>query len=274
MWRLFLETTLAFGSVRSIGASSFLQAKSAARGDNACECRNWKQTYEGGVTKCGMANEFYTASGKSWLAADEVTEYWDKVGKAFCTDFFEKIDDNFCANVNMGEDRGSWCFVDAACSKLNGGARLTKKLAWKQCSPSEDRMLRSYSPEELQRLAKAHDYDMGFLHKMSYPMSKRKWHSVSSLWNATYDSLAEVPESLQQFNISLPNLKFFLKGHWGKPDQHVFEPLRTEMQRVIDGDKYMSFDTERHHAPPHVIVKGRKVYLVMPDLVCLSGCDQ
>lgn len=258
----------------NLGVAILRRAGSEVRDqDDACACRNWKQTYGSRAVRCGLTNEFYVGTGKSWLAVDEVHTAWDRIGPEFCTKFFETIDDDFCVNVNMGEDKGSWCFVDAACERLNGGARVNKQLSWKTCEREKDKMLRTYSPEALAQLAKQNDWDMGLLHKMSYPLQKPRWRAVSNFWNATVDSMGSVPPGLQQFNISLPNLKVFLKSHWGSPGKALDDDLRTEMQLLQESDEYASFDTERSHKPPHVIVKGEQVYLVLPDLVCLSGCE-
>jgi len=98
------------------GVSGVLVRSPASGGeDGPCACRSWKRTYAEAGVQCGQANEFFFATGRSTLEKYLLKEHTGRLGPEFCTHFYEKIDDNYCINVNMGADRGQWCYVDAAC---------------------------------------------------------------------------------------------------------------------------------------------------------------
>lgn len=246
---------------------SFLRTRAPS---GSCACKKWKATYASGVT-CGSNAELFLASGKTALHGPELAEYKKALGDEFCTRFYETLDDDYCVNVNMGTDEGGWCYVDSACSSLNGGAPALEGVSWKKCVKGQDKMLRDYSPEALAELATTAHLDLGLLHKMSYPLYKgHLWKDVSGFWNVPVTALTSVPQEAQQYFPSPKVLQDFMAPRWG--DGSITPELRQEMQAIKDSGKPYSFDTDLDNHPPHVIVEGDKVYLVIGGLVCVSGC--
>jgi len=266
---LTLLTVLATMSTMAgaISPLSFLRSKAAS---GSCTCKKWKETYANGV-ECGSNAEFFLASGKTQLQGSSLKGLKSALGDEFCTRFYETLDDNYCVNVNMGTDEGEWCYVDSACSSLNGGLPTLNGVSWKKCQHEDDKMLRDYSPEELAELATTSNLDLGLLHKMSYPLYKgHLWKDVSGFWNVPVSAISSVPQELQQYFPSPKELQDFMAPRWG--DGSITPELRQEMQAIKDSGKPYSFDMDLDNHPPHVIVEGDKVYLVLGGLMCVSGC--
>lgn len=243
---------------------SFLHTEASR---DSCTCKNWKETYANGVD-CGSNLEFFLATGKTSLSNPLLSQVKAGMGDEFCTRFYETLDDNYCVNVNMGDDQGEWCFVDSSCSNLRGGAPTLGGVSWKKCEHGQDKMLRDYSPEQLAELAATAKLDLGLLHKMSYPLYKgHLWKEVSGFWNVPVTAISTVPQGVP---LSPKLLQAFMAPRWG--DGSITPELRQEMQAIKDSGKPYSFDTALDNHPPHVIVEGEKVYLVLGSLVCVSGC--
>eukprot|EP00747_Dinoflagellata_sp_TGD_P147252 gnl/TRDRNA2_/TRDRNA2_176792_c0_seq2.p1 gnl/TRDRNA2_/TRDRNA2_176792_c0~~gnl/TRDRNA2_/TRDRNA2_176792_c0_seq2.p1 ORF type:complete len:934 (-),score=220.99 gnl/TRDRNA2_/TRDRNA2_176792_c0_seq2:221-3022(-) len=216
----------------------------------ACVCRNWKEVYananEGAI--CGKANELFFDHGSHHPSPRQMKEAKDKHKEVYCSQFFERLDSNMCLNVNVGEDKGQWCYVDKACTELNGGMSTSGSPSWKMCDEEMDMRSRERTPEELADLAIASDVDLGLLHKMSYPLMTGKglyWEDVQSLW-------AEHPyQQNQGFNLrTITDALFKTRAH--------------QMKTIIDNGVTVSFDTRNDHHTPHRIVVGRNVYAVSP----------
>jgi len=255
------------GAIPGQAHISFLRTKASS---GSCTCKKWKETYANGV-ECGSNAEFFLASGKTKLPRQELREAKVYLGDEFCTRFYETLDDNYCVNINMGADEGEWCYVDSACSSLNGGERTVEGVSWKKCQHEQDKMLRDYSPEELAELATKANLDLGLLHKMSYPLYKgHLWKDVSGFWNVPVTAVSSVPQSFQQYFPSPKELQDWLESRWG--DGSITPELRQEMQLIKDSGKPYSFDMDLDNHPPHVIVEGDKVFLVFEELICVSGC--
>jgi len=136
-------------------------------------------------------------------------------------------------------------------------------------------MLRQYAPEALAELARAQRLDLGLLNKMSYPLVDYKWKYVSSFWGATLDELTSLPQDLLP-GVSLADVKETLRPRWGKRSRSIDAKMSAELQRIADSGVPVTFDTAKDHHPPHVIVQGRTVYVVLPSskavLLCVYGC--
>lgn len=225
--------------------------------------------------------EFYFATGQTHLEGDELSKTFAGLGDEFCTNFYETLDTDYCVNVNMGVDKGQWCYVDSSCAALNGGAAVASDLSWKKCQAGQDKMFRDFEPEALMSFALAADLNFALLHKMSYPLYRGGlWKDVAAFWNVPLTALDTVPEDilgsgygkltgpsqLQDFVVST--------GRWG--GSSISEQHRSEMQAIKDSRKPFSFDMDSDQHPPHIIVEGEKVYLVFwgdhGSLKCISGC--
>mmetsp|Transcript_112686 Transcript_112686/g.349759 ORF Transcript_112686/g.349759 Transcript_112686/m.349759 type:complete len:258 (+) Transcript_112686:60-833(+) len=236
-------------------SSSFLHA-GRAQGD-ACACLKWKEVYATGGVKCGMTNEYRIATHKSSLAGVELFVAGLALGGEFCSRFYQTLDDNVCVNLNMGRDEGQWCYVSQECTDLRGGAPVPHmEVAWKACG-EQDRRLRDKTPEQLASFAAAGNFDLGLLHKMSYPLYQaRLWGDLEGLWSQE------------------------------KSAQDLPADIRQELEEIKSSGKPYSFDTAKDNHPPHRIVVGGKVYAVSSgpnpsinpgswqQLSCVIGCDK
>eukprot|EP00747_Dinoflagellata_sp_TGD_P169761 gnl/TRDRNA2_/TRDRNA2_199604_c0_seq1.p1 gnl/TRDRNA2_/TRDRNA2_199604_c0~~gnl/TRDRNA2_/TRDRNA2_199604_c0_seq1.p1 ORF type:complete len:286 (-),score=52.52 gnl/TRDRNA2_/TRDRNA2_199604_c0_seq1:139-996(-) len=257
---------------------SFLQ-KAA---NSSCQCKKWKPTYQSDAVTCGKNVEFYFVNQKTEQDDATLESLRPYVGDEFCTRFYEAIDDDFCVNINMGLDQGQWCFVDSACTNLNGGGRVrnNEKVSWKKCARDKDKMLREYSPEELATLAETAHLDLGLLHKMSYPLLKgHLWKDVAAFWNLPVDVLDHMPEGLETFfpgPDGLTALHQWIAPRWGTGEGHIdiSEELREEMQQIVDSGIPHSFDMDPDQHPPHMIVHGKQVFVVLGKLICVAGCGK
>jgi len=258
------------------GAAKALSSRGAAQAD-PCACKNWVYVYGRTDVRCGQTNEFFFATGRSHLDAHEIGHYGRDLGGEFCENFYETINDNYCINMHMGEGFPQWCYVDAACPDLGGGSPVSEKLSWKVCAPQKDRLLRTFSPTGLYKLAGVQELDIGLLNKMSYPLSKYMWQDVATFWGSSVDDLAELPPSFA--NVTLDEVKKTLRQRWGRPTRRQSVKVQRELQQIVDSGEAYTFDTSEDHHPPHVIVQGRTVYAVVRHepasvLVCVTGCKK
>lgn len=257
-----------------LGGAAGLRLQEVPDSGSSCPCKSWRQVYNESGVRCGQANEFFFATGRHNLSADEVSLISKLYGKEFCTEFFEKRDDMACTNVNMGEDRGQWCYVDANCSDLSGGAAVNGQVSWKLCNQSGDATLRWYDPESLHFFADDQGVNMGLLSKMSYPVSRHRWEDVSSFWQPNLEGLAD-PGELLAPDLTLEAARDLLRPKWGKKNRVLDEATMAELKRIEVSNVPTTFDTSPDHHPPHVIVQNRAVYVVMPlknIVLCVSGC--
>jgi len=232
----------------------------ASVNQEACVCKNWKQTYGNG-TSCGAGQEFFFKTGKSKPDAAKLDEAKQALGLQICAGFYEKLDHNRCVNLNVGSDQGQWCYVDAACGNLNFGGRLPNSaLAWKGCTAGQDPSLRDLSPEDIGEAARGADIELGLFHKMAYPLSKawqnKRFPEVQAFWG-----VGDAPAD------SLPA--------W----------VQKDMKKIADTQRPYSFDNALDEHTPHTIVVGMKVYTVEDSptkdeshpgtwetLRCIKGC--
>lgn len=109
--------------------------------ERSCECQNWKDLYASGRAQCGEAHELAFPTRMSGLSVQQVLPF---VQLDFCTNFFEKLDNNVCVPIDAGLEISarwfgkSWCFVSPECSDLNGGGRAPSGLNWKACSNTQE----------------------------------------------------------------------------------------------------------------------------------------
>jgi len=224
---------------------------------DVCKCKNWKETYGSGEAMCGAGQEFYFSTGNlERKDPKRIKAAWDHWG-FLCAQFFQRLDNNRCVNINVGKDTGTWCYVDPQCPTTQLDAR--RGIAWKSCWPGKDPMLRDLSPEELNATARELDVELGVLHKFSYPLSKayknKRFPEVAAYWG-----IGSTPESLPVW-------------------------LRMDMQKIANTGRPYSFDNSLDERTPHTIVVGMKVYQVedSPDkdearpgtwetLKCIQGC--
>eukprot|EP00420_Gonyaulax_spinifera_P024563 CAMPEP_0197912282 /NCGR_PEP_ID=MMETSP1439-20131203/74468_1 /TAXON_ID=66791 /ORGANISM="Gonyaulax spinifera, Strain CCMP409" /LENGTH=260 /DNA_ID=CAMNT_0043534059 /DNA_START=70 /DNA_END=852 /DNA_ORIENTATION=- len=245
----------ATGDARSsfLGTPLIKTAKTVPQVD-LCKCDTWRSVYQERNVTCGSTNEFYSVRQSSGLNGEELNLFRNNWGSQFCAGFYKRLQDNTCANINLGKDEGQWCYVSSGCKDLNGGSVTPgARESWKKCG-EKDAKLRNYTPEELAALAKTADLDLGMLHKMAYPLHEgHLWNEVASFWEG------------------------------GEP---IPEKLEKEMQAIADSGKPYSFDTRSSKRSPHRIVVGKKVYAVEPTitlgqsspgtqntLACIKGCD-
>mmetsp|Transcript_24189 Transcript_24189/g.76068 ORF Transcript_24189/g.76068 Transcript_24189/m.76068 type:complete len:258 (+) Transcript_24189:73-846(+) len=236
-------------------SSSFLHAGRAQ--SDACSCLKWKEAYATGGVKCGSTNEYRFATHKSSLTGNDLFMAGMYLGAEFCTRFYQALDDNVCVNLNMGRDEGQWCYVSQECTDLRGGELVSNsQVAWKTCD-GQDRRLRDKTPEQLASFAAAGNFDLGLLHKMSYPLYQaRLWGDLEGLWSQE------------------------------KSAQDLPADIRQELEEIKSSGKPYSFDTAKDNHPPHRIVVGGKVYAVSSgpnpsinpgswqQLSCVIGCDK
>lgn len=225
----------------------------------SCVCKNWMQTYQSGAVTCGQGPEFYFKTGST-----KGSTYQGPINAlniSICKQFYEVLNFNKCVNLNMGKDKGQWCYVDAACQDLRHGEPVQgTNLSWKKCEQGPDDRLRDFPVRALETIAIEHDVDLGLLHKMSYPLSKAGegllFPEVESFWGLGKNSSESLPKSLSK-----------------------------EMQYIAESNWPYSFDNSDSETVPHTIVVGMKVYRVEESpnrnethpgtwakLTCINGC--
>lgn len=230
--------------------------------EDACMCMNWKEAYKSQLVSCGRALEFYLVTRKGIPGSKAA----GMIGEEFCGKFFQRIDDNFCVNVEFGHSTtewfaGQWCYVSAECESPRAANHLVSGtgVRWKLCNAS-DQLLRAKSPEELDEIRGSKDLDLGLLAKFSYPVwQDGKW----------------------------PELERFLLGE--KAAELRASEGRKDLDSVVASGKPMLFDSESGHPPFHVVA-GSKVYRInfkadgkknyakgrmgdVNEMNCIQGCQ-
>mmetsp|Transcript_73935 Transcript_73935/g.208725 ORF Transcript_73935/g.208725 Transcript_73935/m.208725 type:complete len:245 (-) Transcript_73935:148-882(-) len=202
------------------------------RGADPCECQSWYDVYEKNGM-CGRSNEYFFASGIHQPAPEHVVGLAG-LWSAYCSDFFMRIDDNVCVNINIGTEYGQWCYVDAACEDLNGAqgkGRITanKALRWKQCTSGRDRMLRDYSIKDLVGFTQRHGIPLHLADHLAWPTFYHgQWKQVGEFFT--------------------PGSKFAERMEW---------ELREELEAIVAYGKPVVFHQTSTLKPPHMIVEGK-----------------
>lgn len=180
--RLAIAAAVLFG--RAEGLSRGLRSKT--RGDDDCECLNWRNVYMRQAVQCGQGFEYQFSweTDIPWWAHEFAHR------KDACLEFFEKIDDNICMNTHQDhhplarkprEIDGQWCYVPKDCPQglpTNG----TSQVAYKMCG-SEDTWSRNMTPDTLLQWSNENNLDLAFTLKMTYPvMNAVAWDFAQNRW--------------------------------------------------------------------------------------------
>lgn len=227
-----------------------------APASDPCACVNWKQAYRSGGARCGDGHELYagTSSGQARWKASMV------LGLAYCMNFYEVLDDDFCVNVDQGNEPDAWygrqwCYTSGECasaSRANGTGSLRVKL----CTEGKDELLRDRTPGTLFAMAEE-GLDVALLLRMAYPVEKR------ARWPLVRDAL---------LNPSAVNLA-------------ADGPRRAEYRRLAElqaSGRPVVLDSNTSF-PPFGLVRGATAYLVQlakSDIErpfaaeCVAGCGQ
>lgn len=239
-----------------IALTSFVRVDSISvtKPKDLCLCRNFAREYFYGKAGCGLGKEFFPTYDNSPKNYRSDTAFMQN---AICTTFFAKLKNNSCVNLNIGEDQGTWCYVDVRCDKLNGGGRNPGYLSWKKCETgrTNDERFRDYSPRTLAWVAKEYDIWLAALIRYSYPGSRGDQND---------------PVSLDDFNTSIPEkVKSKVKELAGNEDTPVW------------------FDTQKDSKVPIVLVHGEKVWKLdaaptqlaaapgtWTELTCMRNCQK
>eukprot|EP00408_Alexandrium_pacificum_P011218 CAMPEP_0171232696 /NCGR_PEP_ID=MMETSP0790-20130122/40539_1 /TAXON_ID=2925 /ORGANISM="Alexandrium catenella, Strain OF101" /LENGTH=216 /DNA_ID=CAMNT_0011698935 /DNA_START=75 /DNA_END=722 /DNA_ORIENTATION=+ len=205
-----------FVSLALLSGSATALRRKAEEDVDPCACRNWKKAYAEGAVRCGQTNEYFHNTHVHSLTPSQLEEANQFFGLQFCTAFFEAMNDNACVNMDMEKApgvSGQWCYVDAACADLTGGAKVNDKVSWKNCTEGEDKMLKDLSPPELVKFAEANGLELGLTNKMAYPVAPYRWRYISAFWDADLDYIISAPDN---FGMELAELKEWLRPRWGK----------------------------------------------------------
>jgi len=241
-------------AVAALAALASTEALLASRGQDACACLNWQQVYRSKQAECGKALELYQISKQGLQAENKYEE--------FCNKFYLHVNTSMCLNVDFTHkptdwDVAQWCYVSPQCQELRGGHKVPdSQLNWKICS-EKDKLTRTMSPLQLDRIRGRQSLDLGLLAKFSYP-----------IWQADRWPVLE-----KQFMGPGP-----LSG------------LRQDLQQVVDSGEPMLFNSMDGHPPFHVVVgqqiyridfkpEGKKNYQLgrmgeVNGIKCVKGCEQ
>eukprot|EP00416_Gambierdiscus_australes_P033368 CAMPEP_0171108222 /NCGR_PEP_ID=MMETSP0766_2-20121228/68436_1 /TAXON_ID=439317 /ORGANISM="Gambierdiscus australes, Strain CAWD 149" /LENGTH=246 /DNA_ID=CAMNT_0011569683 /DNA_START=48 /DNA_END=785 /DNA_ORIENTATION=- len=231
--------------VRLQAALTLLLASASALQINqdACACVNWREAYRTGGATCGDGHELFLAtSGGLPKAIARVL-----LGQEFCENFYKRIDDNFCVNLEHGHAPdawygGQWCYVSSECAAA-GPANGTHSLHVKLCHEGQDKLLRDSSPQELRRWSQEHDFDVGLLVKMAYPVDKEaKWPVVKEAFGSDTEAVLAV-----------------------LAERTSTAPAAAKLRAVLAAGKPVVLDSNDGH-PPFAVVTGSEAYLVELDL--------
>jgi hypothetical protein len=191
---------------------------------------NFMDVYKKGMP-CGHANEYYSVFGgipKQSQVAQITTE--DKI--TVCQDYFMKLNTSKCANTNIGEFKGSWCFVKDTCNDirvpkrddgLKGGSvfylhnKKSSGIAWKNCEDHVDKQLKEVRPTKMNQFAVNHSLNPYTHMSFSYQKySKFPWSTVDKfITRLTKSNHKDKGEDL-------PGLKEFLMQFKDRDDAAVF----------------------------------------------------
>lgn len=191
----------------------------------SCSCMDWHEAYNDHGVKCGLGHEFTKFGGA------KVMPFFPKeVQREFCDLLYERLPGNMCFKVGyQTQSTASWCYVDSECK----GARPVPNstAAIKVCKQGVDTLSSSKTIEELAKLAKESDIDMGLVLMLSFPQYRgAAWGDVEG---------------------------FFMEN--GKPTKQGVSEL--DLQEVVYSQSPVFFDSGNGH-PPHMLVNGTKVYRV------------
>eukprot|EP00747_Dinoflagellata_sp_TGD_P023828 gnl/TRDRNA2_/TRDRNA2_130106_c1_seq1.p1 gnl/TRDRNA2_/TRDRNA2_130106_c1~~gnl/TRDRNA2_/TRDRNA2_130106_c1_seq1.p1 ORF type:complete len:355 (+),score=61.91 gnl/TRDRNA2_/TRDRNA2_130106_c1_seq1:36-1067(+) len=142
----------------------------------ACECIPWQQAYLHHGVQCGQGLELVerpdlskplAANDRAFkeLVSENTTQDANSLYSTRCSGFFHRINASTCVNQqfktgSVESDPGSWCYVSAKCTQLNGGAAVPgTDVSVKACEKDKDIRMRDLSPGDLLHFALNHDLD-------------------------------------------------------------------------------------------------------------------
>uniref|UniRef100_A0A7S1RP19 Phospholipase B-like n=1 Tax=Alexandrium catenella TaxID=2925 RepID=A0A7S1RP19_ALECA len=168
----------AFPGIDSDNASAELVIENPVPVEPGCQCLEYAQVYANHSARCGSV--------------------FERHGE-MCKLFYQKMEDNLCWNIPGDAEQGQWCYVSLDCQALNGGAHLRKaSVAWKRCSPRQDRMSRLHTVKSLTVWAKKRDIDLGMAFSMAYQaLEGITWEQLAPYFpdgTAMVDDLRAVPD--------------------------------------------------------------------------------
>lgn len=255
---------------------------------------NWKENYASKRVGCGDALELHGAADGTGRKLIQQWFAYMVLGKDYCTDFFERIDDNFCMNAGssalfsdqveylenstftVGTLRGNqWCYVSKECADLNGGEKMTDaKVNWKICKEGEDKLLLQAPPPLLAQFAKQVDVNMAQLVKFAYPdWVGDKWQDIQGLLGLGGEAPASpLPPSSEDAGQG-PTPPLLKLG------------AREKIDQLTKAGHAFVFNSKDDGRPPYTVAYGRQAWLVhgslgfnqshpgsWKELECVSGC--
>lgn len=226
--------------------------------ENQCECMNWKEVTNEDAP-CGTGPE-------------KNTFFW-------CKDFYQKFNDNSCLNLNVGEDRGQWCYVSNDCQSLNGGEKVNGGVNWKKCQGGSDwgdKMTRNLDPTALVSLTDKSGLLINTMVKLAYPThSGALWKEVSPFFGVGPDGLKRLPVGFQACGAmgkctTLLAVQNELLPRWGTKGgmRSKFDAMKMpsatkkQMRKIVESGVPVIFDSADTKDPPFVIVTGKKLTLI------------
>lgn len=192
----------------------------AARKPDPCKCLNWKEVFNSGKAKCGMGMEHFRQEDMNLAHRRLISNKWND---GLCDMLYSSLNSTSCANANMGEREGQWCYVKSGCGKLNQGWRIPgndKKwsMSVKLCTEGQDTMLKDMMPPQMKLFATKNQVDVGMLMKMAYPtVVGHKWDDVKKFWSTNRDEMEIFPRARAE-EIALTGAPVI----WGSKKGNVF----------------------------------------------------
>lgn len=229
-----LLSVLILGSaVKAAAIGGLAPLGKLANSADTCSCKTWKEVYAEGLVTCGHGNEYRVLVPQFKNPSEQqfIHALW---GEKLCDNFFTKMGGSACTNLKTGMDKGQWCYVSSECDKLRGGEVVPNatNLAWKRCTSSDD-LFKDWDMEKLNKFADEYDLDLALLTKMALPLEGHLWSAVGSFWENPEEAAKTLPSGVRKY-----------------------------FQRIVDSGRTVTFDTDKDHLPPHVVVTGKKVYWV------------
>lgn len=230
-----------------------------------CKCLNWKEVFASNKASCGMGLETFrqdlSGEDMGMPYRKSISGKWDD---GLCNILYSRLNSTGCANANMGERDGQWCYVNSGCGKLNEGWRVPgKDKKWstsvKFCTEGQDNFLKDMMPGHLSKFARDHEVDVGFLMKMAYPtVQGQKWEDVKKFWSKNRDEMEIFPRARAE-EIALTSAPVV----WGSKSQQSFGVTQGESAFQIDPTIVARLTADLKEVP-HKLTR----------MTCLSGCPE
>lgn len=234
--------------------------------DKNCPCLPWKDVYEKYGVDCKEGGGMEVLKPKDGGDAEAMNFI---ESKATCRNFYMKASFNACLN-NDFYSMEQWCFIPQSCG---GDHVLGTQVSTTICTPQDRRdKLWLKSPEEINRLAKADNLDVGLLGRLAWRFKETKWSDVEG---ASVLSISEMPKAhMVEASYSGRN--------WTEADlKDSTDEARRVLEDAMEVSHPVAFESDNHMGGG-TIVWGRKVYAFKhrdeaPDepmeYECVHGCD-